>query len=322
MPAGLRDDAVYTTGERSEAEALGRPLLGPHRLQPAGRSTVFRASLHAAPAGPVSMAHLALGQETEVVLVAPPRFLVVAPVRGRAVGRTPNGWATATPRCALVLAPGSAATIRCGPSPVHLVGIERQPLLTHLSRLLGRALDRPLAFDAEMDLSALGSHRWNVAVGLVLHELAEPRSLLRRGIGPGHLDEFLMSALLYGHRSTYSAALRMPPQPAPQVVTRSATDFIETHLDQPLSLAAIAAAVGLSARTLQLTFRSELQTTPTAYIRDRRLDRVRADLAAVPSSEAATVTEIASRWGINHLGRFAVDYRARFGESPSQTLRG
>ena len=27
------------------------------------------------------------------------------------------------------------------------------------------------------------------------------------------------------------------------------------------------------------------------------------------------------KWGFCHLGRFAVEYRRRFGESPSQTLR-
>ena len=31
-------------------------------------------------------------------------------------------------------------------------------------------------------------------------------------------------------------------------------------------------------------------------------------------------SEIASRWGFSHLGRFAVEYRLRFGEDPSETL--
>ncbi len=33
------------------------------------------------------------------------------------------------------------------------------------------------------------------------------------------------------------------------------------------------------------------------------------------------MTDIATKWGFGHLGRFAAAYRARFGESPSHTLR-
>ena len=320
IPQGMERHTVYATADPRVAEALGRPLLGPHRMQVEGAG--FSASLHAARVGRATLGYLAVDASTDVVLVAPPRFLVVVPLGGAGkAGEAPRHSTATRPRAA-VLAPGSPAAIRGAAPAVHLVvGIERQALLGHLGRLLGRPLDRPLAFDPEMDVASPASDRWNLAVDLLHAELFEPRSLLRSGIGACQLDEFLMSSMLYGHRSTYSAALRMPVAGGDGLATRWATDFIESHLDQPLSVAAVASAVGLSARTLQLTFRSELQTTPTAYIRDRRLERVRADLAAAPSSGPATVTGIATRWGISHLGRFAAQYRDRFGESPSQTLR-
>jgi transcriptional regulator GlxA family with amidase domain len=85
-------------------------------------------------------------------------------------------------------------------------------------------------------------------------------------------------------------------------------------------VAELAGKVSVSARSLQQGFRRSLHTTPMAYLRLVRLEKVRDDLSlSAPAS--VTVTEIATRWGFVHLGRFAAAYRAAFGEPPSETLR-
>jgi transcriptional regulator GlxA family with amidase domain len=56
-----------------------------------------------------------------------------------------------------------------------------------------------------------------------------------------------------------------------------------------------------------------------AYVRTARLERARQDLVSAPPG--AQVTDIALRWGFNHVGRFSTAYRKRYGESPLQTLR-
>ena len=53
-------------------------------------------------------------------------------------------------------------------------------------------------------------------------------------------------------------------------------------------------------------------------LRAARFERARDELRR--SEPEATVTDVATRWGFDHMGRFAVEYRRRFGESPSQTL--
>jgi hypothetical protein len=69
-------------------------------------------------------------------------------------------------------------------------------------------------------------------------------------------------------------------------------------------------------------FRQRMGVTPTQYLRGVRLGRVRADLLASQPADPTTVAETAHRWGFAHLGRFAQYYRQRYGESPSDTLRG
>jgi AraC-like DNA-binding protein len=81
---------------------------------------------------------------------------------------------------------------------------------------------------------------------------------------------------------------------------------------------------GASVRTLQDNFRQFTGLSPSGWWRGYRLDRVDAALrVAGPDRDGGEggVTQIATAYGFYHLGRFAERYRARFGETPSETLR-
>ena len=100
---------------------------------------------------------------------------------------------------------------------------------------------------------------------------------------------------------------------------RRALDHIEAEPARPHSLADLARAAGVASRTLQKQFRRALGKTPHAAIRDARLARARQEL--LRGRTDASVTDIAVSCGFGHFGRFAADYRACFGETPSATLR-
>ena len=55
------------------------------------------------------------------------------------------------------------------------------------------------------------------------------------------------------------------------------------------------------------------------FLRELRLDKVRAELAASAGGPGSGVREVAQKYGFLHLGHFAAQYRARFGERPSET---
>lgn len=95
---------------------------------------------------------------------------------------------------------------------------------------------------------------------------------------------------------------------------------MEANLGRPIGIADVVESAGVSVRTLHHGFRSAHGVAPMTWLKHRRLERVRQELwAAGPG--ATSVTEVALRWGFAHLGRFALDYRARFGEPPSRTLQ-
>ncbi len=87
-----------------------------------------------------------------------------------------------------------------------------------------------------------------------------------------------------------------------------------------IGTAQLAAAAGVSQRTLQLAFLDRFGVSPTSFLRVRRLNGARRDLLGATPDET-TVQAIATEWGFTELGRFAGVYRGFFGELPSKTLR-
>lgn len=133
------------------------------------------------------------------------------------------------------------------------------------------------------------------------------------------MEEFLLSAF----------ALLMPedatntrPERNNERCVRRAKEYIQAHLDRALPLGEIADHACVSARTLEAAFRRQGEASPLSYARDQRLKAAHELLCnASRSGRPVAVTEVALHFGFVHLGRFAEQYRKRFGCSPSDTLR-
>jgi AraC family ethanolamine operon transcriptional activator len=107
--------------------------------------------------------------------------------------------------------------------------------------------------------------------------------------------------------------------PRRQIIRRS-LDCFDQHEGEYLSVDQLATAAGVSERTLRDAFQHYFGLAPVRYLNRRTLHQVRSALKAADPS-VATVTEIATQFGVWQSGRFARDYRFLFGELPSETLR-
>jgi len=105
----------------------------------------------------------------------------------------------------------------------------------------------------------------------------------------------------------------------PQTLRR-AIAFIDDNAHLDIRLIDIAAAIGVTPRTVQYIFRRHLGTTPLEYLRRVRLHRAHHDLQ-VADPAVDTVMAIAGRWRFSHPGRFSMAYKKAFGRPPSRTLR-
>ena len=150
-------------------------------------------------------------------------------------------------------------------------------------------------------------------------ELQRPGSILSEPMAAGPFREFVMTVLLLHQPHNYSEALRRLARPVTPRDVKRAIDYIEANLDTAIGLPDLVAACGVPGRTLIKHFRDFKGTSPMRYLQNSRYQRVREALSRAEPEQS--VTEIALKWGFTHIGRFSVEYRKRFGESPSRTLR-
>ncbi len=97
-------------------------------------------------------------------------------------------------------------------------------------------------------------------------------------------------------------------------------EFLAVNCVERIYLSDICIATGVSESTLRRCCHEHLGMGPVRYLWLRRMNQVRVALMRADPAEA-TVTGIATGHGFWELGRFSVEYRTLFGESPSASLR-
>jgi AraC-like DNA-binding protein len=133
------------------------------------------------------------------------------------------------------------------------------------------------------------------------------------------LEHALTHAMITVLSGTSGTERRWLPGRHARIVNRF-HEFLESRPDEPVYLAEICSAIGASERTLRTCCQEVLGVGPVRYLWLRRMYLTRQALLRSEAS-ATTVTEIATTHGFWELGRFSVEYRGLFGESPSTSLR-
>ena len=125
----------------------------------------------------------------------------------------------------------------------------------------------------------------------------------------------IVSARYCAHAPDASAAVRrLGPQQEHRVV-----EFIRSLLGSKLSLATMAAEVGLSPQHFARLFKASFGTTPHAYVEALRID---AAVAALRHERALSIAAIAASCGFSSQSHMTELMRRRLGVTPSQVRRG
>jgi AraC-like DNA-binding protein len=156
--------------------------------------------------------------------------------------------------------------------------------------------------------------------GMLCDDLKNASSGLGHPLVRDRIASALVSTLLVSMPHNRQSALEAATTSIAPFSVRRAEHFIEENARHTIDLEDLAGVAGVSPRALQMGFRRFRNTTPMAYLRAVRLELARMELARAKRN-GSSVASIAHLYGFEHLGRFAAHYRARFNESPSQTVR-
>ncbi|GLS12844.1 AraC family transcriptional regulator [Hydrogenophaga electricum] len=316
---GWRPLSVLDSHDLDQTREQIARIYKPHELAVVGARQRVHARMHHRALGPaVSLNRLAHGA---AVRIDPGRlddfFLVQMPLAGEALVWHQDTRHVCQPGQASVISPSEAVRMAwSAPCDQFMLRIDHQRLRHVAAALSGRDLVTLPRLQPLIDLrQGAGAHWWQLMHYLA--QLMDPASgQLPAGLHAAMLEDHVLAMLL---RAAWSPAIAGgPPRPPATPRLRLLEDHIQAHLDQPLTVADLARAAGSSVRLVQQVFAREHGTTPGAYIRRQRLERVRHDL--MHPGPDTQVLQTAARWGFDHPSRFAAAYRQAFGEPPRATL--
>ena len=306
---------LFRTTSLDEARDAVARVFCPHRLVTTSGTGVVRTVHNRVNLGHISINYLDYGAQVEI---DPGElssfFLVQIPLAG--------GSSITCGRATVISSP-EQASVPTPTEPLRMVWFDDSPHLLvaeeRLRLLLGHGLIAPLRFELGMDLTTPRARSWRQLIDVAVAD-ADASGLTMQGFLRDQLEDLILTGLLMTHRHNYSDHLLRDLRPAAPRAIREAIALFEQTPEHTPTVTELAAAAGVSIRSLQVGFKQHIGMSPTEYLRDLRLQRVR-DALQASSPDQATIADLAYAWGFNHLGRFAQLYRKRFGELPSQTLR-
>lgn len=187
-----------------------------------------------------------------------------------------------------------------------------------ISSLIGHAKHPPIRFTPEVYLTQPRTASLLSIIYTFIRELDRPGGILEAHAAVASFELTLITSILFGLEHNLSDAIRSPAAEAGAAQVRDIEQYLEAHATRPIDIKTLTKETGHSVDSIYRAFRRHRDYTPIAFLRDVRMRLARERL--LNAGSGSSVTRIALECGFAHLGRFAVEYKRRFGESPSETL--
>ncbi len=313
----------YLTDDIDAACAHISSLFKPHKLAVTGSHQVVDVRISTAEIEGVSIVYHRHGA---AVSVRPHQarlrnfYLLQIPLKGEAFVKVDKEEVHCHPRQAVMISPTLPVELDFGKGCEQLiVRIEKTDIERHVERELGYPIEMPVEFVPAVPLTSPPAREITNLLQYMTSTLTKSGGICRSVEARKHLASLLISGLTSCLDHNYYDEMAHGANGARPVYISRAIQFVNNNLRESVGPGDIARAAGVSTRALFSGFRTHMNTTPMRYLKDRRLDTVNRKLSSYGPGQT-TVTDIAMKYGFEHLGHFSDAYKKKFGEMPRDTL--
>lgn len=317
--AALPSRILLDTYDLDEAVTVVSGVLSRHDIRLDGPRSEFRAQVRDYTFGDLRLAHFNYGTAFTVQTEPLDSYVVNFTLSGRSTSQHGAARVSAQLDEATVFSPHGASSMIWTPEvEVLSLIIPRASLEQHFRKLSGVS-GGDIVFDPSVKASE--AHLLRSIVGSTLSAAAADSLSAPPEALSWQLRDAVLTAMLLELQHNRCDVLRRLREGSARRICDAAIATMRRELSDPPSMPALATHLGVSERYLQLTFRDYLNTTPSAKLKQLRLEAVHDALLAAPAKEKTVTRVAASVGGFFNLGRFASEYFEMFGEHPSETLR-
>ena len=197
--------------------------------------------------------------------------------------------------------------------------VRRNELVETLAALRGVGPEDVLLDCAALELSREAASRFRLGINGILRKAAGPNPGRAAGFDAVEASEAIFGLIVDAYMNSAPGLHRDTRARRPEQIVRRAEERFVESTGAGMSLADLCAATGVSQSTLYRAFDAVCGVPPLAYFHKRRLTEARKLLVKLPPHRGA-VKHAALAAGLTEFGRFSIEYRQLFGESPSTTL--
>ncbi len=316
-PALLPARPFLSTDDPDEAELALQDVLCEHHISLRGPASDFHAAVTLAEVADLRIAHFRYGTALDITAGPLGRYAMNFTLDGVSRVRHGGQRAAAPTGAATIFSPIAESELTWSSDLELLCLVIPAPALQrHFRKMTGIA--EPVHFRPGVDPGA--AHLSRSMLMSVLRLTAGGTVSLPDPVA-WELRNSLLTAVVTELPHNHSAALRETSCAGTARTAMAAVAAMRGQLPTPPTIPQLASQIGVSERTLQSVFHEHFSTAPSAYFKRMRLEAVR-DALLCANPRDTTVTRVAAEaGGFFHLGRFAGEYLAMFGEHPVDTLR-